>query len=146
MDKSPGLAMAPVKRSWQVMPHGDEVAAPAGCLSLGAGGQSRHRWSWGCSIGNMIPGSLHILLLAYPDPNRDPPGQAEAPPATPTLPRSPRDLGGPFSVRVKAGSDQPSRSGSEVASHRDANPAPDISSYSKASGNTDHSTRCYRAP
>lgn len=67
------------------MPHGDEVAAPAGCLSLGAGGRSRHRWSWGCSIGNMIPGSLHIPLLAYPDPNGDP-LQAEQRPHQPPPP------------------------------------------------------------
>lgn len=46
------------------------MAAPAGCLSLGAGGQSWHPWRWGCSIGKVLPGSLHVPLLQALTPTR----------------------------------------------------------------------------
>lgn len=50
----------------------------------------------------MAPGSLHVPLLADPDPNKGPPGGAEAPAATPTCP-GPQGSGGPSVWESKQG-------------------------------------------
>lgn len=94
----------------------------------------------GVFIGTWCLGPC-IPLLAGPDPNKDGPGGAEAQQPPPPCP-GPQGEWGPSAWEPK----QKVTGGSEVASHRDAKPALDILSDSKASGNAGHSTGCYRAP